>query len=311
MKKITSILLLCLVTIIGYSQPVYLEPGQSGETLRTSFNLMVDAVESISLSGKKLAIIGDSHDVSTWQSTAISVLNLGSVINVAASGARHNDNEGGTTQVNIATYPSVSVDNTLSNQVRRLIQDSFTLGDTITWTHPITGTVTTIDISKGAGLGNTPPDVIIILLGQNGGQGALTDSDFNTVIGQSYSALDRLNQFSSMRWAIETLSIVFPTVPIFVASTYQNPVLTYATGKIRADIAKRMAEYMNAIYIDAFAKSGIQEKFEQSGGHGRYLYDGNHLGWPGGGASEADYDGRILVGRFYAEEIRRGYISRL
>lgn len=283
----------------------YLEPGQSGSTFRTTFNSLVDAVGTVSLTNKKLAILGDSQDVSTWESTATSVLLLGSVINMATAGARHNDNEAGTTEINMLTYGSVTADNTLSNQVRALIRDSFALGQQITWTHPVTGTVTTIDTGKGVGLGNTAPDLIYIKFGQNGSGGVLSDSDFNTVIAQGYGSLDRLNQFSSMRWAIETLSIVFPTVPIFIATPIQST-STFATMKARADQDIRMAKFMNCPVINIFEECGIVAKFEKNP-TGRYTYDGIH---PGNGVNSV-YDGRVLMGRFIAQRIKMYYISRV
>lgn len=282
-----------------------IDEGMLGGTFRNALN---STLPTASLSGKKMAILGDSIDVSTWQSVAISELGLSSVVNVAQAGARHNDNEGGTTtEVNLSTYGSVSKDNVLSNQVRRLVQDSFTLSAQINWTHPVTGFVTSIDVGKGTGLGNLSPDIIIIKLGQNGGQGALTDSDFNTVIGQAYSALDRLNQYSSMRWAIETLQIVFPNVPIFIASNYQGATLGFSTGKIRSDISQRMANYMNAIYINTFEEIGINVNFEVNGSAGRYLYDGVH---PGNGVNSSR-NGITLLGKFFADRIKRYYISRV
>lgn len=278
--------------------------GMQGDALRNALN---SALPSITMNAKKLAILGDSIDVTTWQQTAIDELLLASVINMAAAGARHNDNEAGTTAaINMQTYSSVSADNVLANQVRALVRDSTTLGAQVTWTHPVSGFVTAIDTAKGTGLGNTPPDAIIIKLGQNGGQGALTDSDFNTVIGQAYSALDRLNQFSSMRWAIETLQICFPLVPIFIASNYQSATLGFASGKIRSDISERMAKYMNCIYINTFEQLGINLNFEVNGGAGRYLYDGTH---PGDGVTST-YNGKILLGKFFARRIKQYYQPR-
>lgn len=283
--------------------------GMLGASYRNELNA---ALPSVTTNGKKLAIIGDSIDVSTWQQYCIDELNLASVINTAAAGARHNDNEGGTTTAdNLATYASVSKDNVLANQVRRLVQDSFASGQTITWTHPVSGYVTSISSGLGTGLGLTPPDLIIIKMGQNGGQGALTDSDFNTVIGQAYSALDRLNQFSSMRWAIETLQICFPLAPIFIASNYQSASLGFASGKIRSDISERMAKYMNCIYINTFEQLGVNVNFEVNGSAGRYLYDGTHPGDGSGGPSVTTYNGKALLGKFFARRIKQYYQSRV
>ncbi len=278
--------------------------GMQGDELRNQLN---SALPTSTLKGKKLAIIGDSISVSTWASTCANELQLGSVLNMAQASARHDDTDGGTTtNINMLTYGSVSADNTLSNQARALIRDSFTNGAAITWTHPITGNVTSYSSGLGTGLGNSKPDAILILLGQNGGQGALSDADFNTVIGQTYQALTRENQYSSIRWAVESLMINIPLANIFIASNYQGANLGYTTGKIRADASKRMANYMNCHYINTFEELGVNIPFEANLAPGRYLYDGIH---PGNGVNST-YSGITLLGKYFANEMKKKYISR-
>ncbi len=273
--------------------------GMQGEAFNAALNELDNTLRANVLEGKKLAILGDSQDVNTWQATAISTLLLDSVINVAKSGARHNDLAG--TAVNLTTYGDVSDDNCLSNQVRRLVQDSFALGAQITWTHPITGYVTTIDIGKGVGLGLTPPDLIYIKMGENGAQGALSDADFATAIATTYGSLDRLNQFTALQWAIDTLNIVFPTVPVFIVTPI-NSISTYATMRIRADLSIRMAKYKSCPVINVFDEMGMNRDLENASGDGQYTTDGIHP------YTDA---GKQLMGRFISNELKNKYISRV
>jgi hypothetical protein len=288
----------------------YMVPGMEGDDFQASFNALVDAVGSVSLTGLKLATMGDSQDVSSWVPFAVDILNLSPTVKEAATaGARYNDVA--LTAVNLLTYPSVNNDNCLSNQVRNIIRDSFTLGAQITWTHPVTGYVTTISTSGGTvvGLGNPAPDIFYIKFGQNGGDPALTDGDFNTVIAQTYGDLDRLNQFSSLRWAIETLSIVFPHATIFVCTPYQST-NSYAQLKSVTDQAIRMAKYMNCPVINMFEELGMSQKFEKSP-LGRYTYDGVHPGFPGSPGQAALQDGRQLMARFIAQRMKMYFVSRI
>lgn len=287
-----------------------LESGVDGRELINKINEIIEEGPAVPTEGKVMAVLGDSIDVdgaSPWHVTAKELLKLSEVLVIAKSGARHNDNEQGPTNINLTPSHLVASDNTLSNQVRNLIYRCYPKDEQITWTHPVTEEVVTIPTEYGLGLGQDPaPDIITIKFGQNGAHTALPNDDevFETVISQNYLDLDRENQYSSMRWAIETLMINFPLAHIFVLTSIQTR-SSYSLMKMRADMNIRMAKYMNCPVINLFEECGISQKFEPNG-EGRYLYDGIH---PGNGIN-SQYNGHVHIGRFIANRIAQYYIAR-
>jgi hypothetical protein len=282
--------------------------GMEGAALKDAIN---GRLNNSTMQGLKMANLGDSQDVSTWWSTVASDLGITSTLGLATAGARHNDNEGGTTVVNVTTYGSVTVDNTLSNQVRALVRDSFTNGAQVTWTHPMTSEVVTLPTAapSGTGLGNTKPDIITIKFGQNGGEAGQADAVFDSVIAQNYLDLTRTNQYSSMRWAFETIRLNFPLAHVFIITappTTSASSTWYATLKARNDMTIKMAKYFGFSVINLFEESGISVKMEKVGAAGWHYYDGIH---PGNG-SNSTYNGIALAAKFIGKRMKEYFLIR-
>lgn len=259
-----------------------------------------------SLKGQLIAFLGDSITAPYSGSYTLHVASLleARLLNLAVSGARYNDTyiDGvNNTTIDFSGNQGTDPNNTISNQVRRLIRHVTPLGQQISWTHPISRGTESIPVELGVGLGNTEdiPKVIVIAASTN--DTVFGDvSEWNGVVSQSYTSLDRKNLYSSIRWAVETLKIVFPTAQIFLSTPIEGFSRPYNSGgQTRADRIITVGKYFNCQIIDALNESGISEKFErhQNLGEGRFLHDGlhpNNRGWK-------------LMGNYFAQQIKTKY----
>ena len=183
---------------------------------------------------------------------------------------------------------SASANNTLSNQVRRLLQHTTARDAQITWTY--NKTTYSIPTSDGVGKGYTSdiPDIIYIAMGTNDKD--LTD-DLETVMTTSYDDLTRHTIPSAMRWAIETLRMAYPKAQIFIETPpcYSSD---YDFQNARAELIKKCAKRLHTQVVDAFNECGQSYELIRK--------------WTNGSPHPYS-DGKELVGQYVAGRIKSGY----
>lgn len=178
-----------------------------------------------------------------------------------------------------------SSDNTLSNQVRRLLQWTTPKGQQIKWTHPTDGQFQ-VDKQYGVGLGHTSdvPDVIGISIGVN--DGYIPQVAFNAnvdyYLALSYKdLLGTVSMATGLRWAIETLRSAYPFAQIFLFTPFQCAMedsnnYTYDITKQKVDVIKKVGQFESVPVIDQFGESGLSQAVitanSNEGLHPNYIY---------------------------------------
>lgn len=197
-------------------------------------------------------------------------------------------------QPTFARLTSTSKNNVISNQVLRLLQHTTAEGAQIQWTHPITGTVHSIDTSVGVGKGyvNDLPDIILIAASTN--DSTPTD-DYASVIAQTYDGLDQTSFCAAIRWCVETLQINYPKARIFLETPLR------AKGKsglaTKTELIKKMAEWLGVCVVDSYNNTISELMFDTyylSEDSGRMKVHPNEVG-------------ANFVAQYVAGQIKAGY----
>lgn len=141
------------------------------------------------------------------------------------------------------------------------------------------------------------PDIFAFAMGTNDWEQFIGDPD-KALIGKALENNDNIDLFTeagAARWCIQTIEETFPLCRIFVLTPIQsaNPEHNRKIEKT-SECLKKICKGLSVQVIDAYAGSGICEKFEVIGGSGKHLRDGLH----------PNADGQVLEGRFAAKEIR-------
>lgn len=110
--------------------------------------------------------------------------------------------------------------------------------------------------------------------------------------------VDLFTEAGAMRWCIQTIQERFPECRVFVLTPIQTAMPEH-NAKIEKQIEcmKRICGAMSVQMIDCFRNCGVCEKYEVTGGQGRYLRDGIHPA----------ENGQRLEGAYAAKEIRNNY----
>lgn len=258
----------------------------------------------------KYLILGDSITAEnySWTNLFARLVNAEKLTNLAVTGAHWNDyyRDGiDVTEIDLSgNFDDGSGDtknNVIFNQVLRFAQKITPKGEIISFTHPKTGETFTIPSDKGLGTGEIEiPNIIIIACGINDAPqvGESGVGDFNSIISQTWNEQKRQYLFSSIRWAVESLKILAPDARIFLATPLYS---TYYTAEIVdtiRDAIIKMGKYAGCSNPINLSDAGISLLFENHQSNGKYLEDGLH----------PNNRGRLLLARYYAQNIMKGYI---
>lgn len=258
----------------------------------------------------KYLILGDSITAEnySWTNLFARLVNAEKLTNLAVAGAHWNDyyRDGiDVTEIDLSgNFDDGSGDtknNVIFNQVLRFAQKITPKGEIISFTHPKTGETFTIPSDKGLGTGEIEiPNIIIIACGINDATqvGESGVGDFNSIISQTWNEQKRQYLFSSIRWAVESLKILAPDARIFLATPLYS---TYYTAEIVdtiRDAIIKMGKYAGCSNPINLSDAGISLLFENHQSNGKYLEDGLH----------PNNRGRLLLARYYAQNIMKGYI---
>jgi hypothetical protein len=258
----------------------------------------------------KYLILGDSitADDYSWTNLFARLVNAEKLTNLAVAGAHWNDyyrDEIDVTEIDLSgNFDDGSGDtknNVIFNQVLRFAQKITPKGEIISFTHPKTGETFTIPSDKGLGTEEIKiPNIIIIACGINDATqvGESGVGDFNSIISQTWNEQKRQYLFSSIRWAVESLKILAPDARIFLATPLYS---TYYTAEIVdtiRDAIIKMGKYAGCSNPINLSDAGISLLFENHQSNGKYLEDGLH----------PNNRGRLLLARYYAQNIMKGYI---
>lgn len=258
----------------------------------------------------KYLILGDSITARnySWTNLFARLVNAEKLTNLAVAGAHWNDyyRDGiDVTEIDLSgNFDDGSGDtknNVIFNQVLRFAQKITPIGKIISFTHPKTGETFTIPSDKGLGTGEIEiPNIIIIACGINDATqvGESGVGDFNSIISQTWNEQKRQYLFSSIRWAVESLKILAPDARIFLATPLYS---TYYTAEIVdtiRDAIIKMGKYAGCSNPINLSDAGISLLFENHQSNGKYLEDGLH----------PNNRGRLLLARYYAQNIMKGYI---
>lgn len=258
----------------------------------------------------KYLILGDSITAEnySWTNLFARLVNAEKLTNLAVAGAHWNDyyRDGiDVTEIDLSgNFDDGSGDtknNVIFNQVLRFAQKITPKGEIISFTHPKTGETFTIPSDKGLGTEEIEiPNIIIIACGINDATqvGELGVGDFNSIISQTWNEQKRQYLFSSIRWAVESLKILAPDARIFLATPLYS---TYYTAEIVdtiRDAIIKMGKYAGCSNPINLSDAGISLLFENHQSNGKYLEDGLH----------PNNRGRLLLARYYAQNIMKGYI---
>lgn len=258
----------------------------------------------------KYLILGDSITAEnySWTNLFARLVNAEKLTNLAVAGAHWNDyyRDGiDVTEIDLSgNFDDGSGDtknNVIFNQVLRFAQKITPKGETISFTHPKTGETFTIPSDKGLGTEEIEiPNIIIIACGINDATqvGESGVGDFNSIISQTWNEQKRQYLFSSIRWAVESLKILAPDARIFLATPLYS---TYYTAEIVdtiRDAIIKMGKYAGCSNPINLSDAGISLLFENHQSNGKYLEDGLH----------PNNRGRLLLARYYAQNIMKGYI---
>ena len=255
-------------------------------------------------------ILGDSITAEnySWTNLFARLVNAEKLTNLAVAGAHWNDyyRDGiDVTEIDLSgNFDNGSGDtknNVIFNQVLRFAQKITPKGKIISFTHPKTGETFTIPSDKGLGTEEIEiPNIIIIACGINDATqvGESGVGDFNSIISQTWNEQKRQYLFSSIRWAVESLKILAPDARIFLATPLYS---TYYTAEIVdtiRDAIIKMGKYAGCSNPINLSDAGISLLFENHQSNGKYLEDGLH----------PNNRGRLLLARYYAQNIMKGYI---
>ena len=258
----------------------------------------------------KYLILGDSITAEnySWTNLFARLVNAEKLTNLAVAGAHWNDyyRDGiDVTEIdlsgNFADGSGDTKNNVIFNQVLRFAQKITPKGRIISFTHPKTGETFTIPSDKGLGTEEIEiPNIIIIACGINDATqvGESGVGDFNSIISQTWNEQKRQYLFSSIRWAVESLKILAPDARIFLATPLYS---TYYTAEIVdtiRDAIIKMGKYAGCSNPINLSDAGISLLFENHQSNGKYLEDGLH----------PNNRGRLLLARYYAQNIMKGYI---
>lgn len=258
----------------------------------------------------KYLILGDSITAEnySWTNLFARLVNAEKLTNLAVAGAHWNDyyRDGiDVTEIDLSgNFDDGSGDtknNVIFNQVLRFAQKITSKGEIISFTHPKTGETFTIPSDKGLGTEEIEiPNIIIIACGINDATqvGESGVGDFNSIISQTWNEQKRQYLFSSIRWAVESLKILAPDARIFLATPLYS---TYYTAEIVdtiRDAIIKMGKYAGCSNPINLSDAGISLLFENHQSNGKYLEDGLH----------PNNRGRLLLARYYAQNIMKGYI---
>lgn len=258
----------------------------------------------------KYLILGDSITAEnySWTNLFARLVNAEKLTNLAVAGAHWNDyyRDGiDVTEIDLSgNFDDGSGDtknNVIFNQVLRFAQKITPKGEIISFTHPKTGETFTIPSDKGLGTEEIEiPNIIIIACGINDATqvGESGVGDFNSIISQTWNEQKRQYLFSSIRWAVESLKILAPDARIFLATPLYS---TYYTAEIVdtiRDAIIKMGKYAGCSNPINLSDAGISLLFENHQSNGKYLEDGSH----------PNNRGRLLLARYYAQNIMKGYI---
>lgn len=258
----------------------------------------------------KYLILGDSITAEnySWTNLFARLVNAEKLTNLAVAGAHWNDyyRDGiDVTEIDLSgNFDDGSGDtknNVIFNQVLRFAQKITPKGEIISFTHPKTGETFTIPSDKGLGTEEIEiPNIIIIACGINDATqvGESGVGDFNFIISQTWNKQKRQYLFSSIRWAVESLKILAPDARIFLATPLYS---TYYTAEIVdtiRDAIIKMGKYAGCSNPINLSDAGISLLFENHQSNGKYLEDGLH----------PNNRGRLLLARYYAQNIMKGYI---
>lgn len=258
----------------------------------------------------KYLILGDSITAEnySWTNLFARLVNAEKLTNLAVAGAHWNDyyRDGiDVTEIDLSgNFDDGSGDtknNVIFNQVLRFAQKITPKGKIISFTHPKTGETFTIPSDKGLGTEEIEiPNIIIIACGINDATqvGESGVGDFNSIISQTWNEQKRQYLFSSIRWAVESLKILAPDARIFLATPLYS---TYYTAEIVdtiRDAIIKMGKYAGCSNPINLSDAGISLLFENHQSNGKYLEDGLH----------PNNRGRLLLARYYAQNIMKGYI---
>ncbi len=144
------------------------------------------------------------------------------------------------------------------------------------------------------------PDIFAFAMGTNDLEECIGTPE-KALAGKELSGNDNIDLFTeagAARWCIQTIQENFPDCRIFVLTPIQSATPEH-NRKIEKTIEclSRICRGLSVQLIDAYAGSGICEKFEVIGGKGRYLRDGLH----------PELNGQALEGAFATKEIRNNY----
>ena len=210
------------------------------------------------LKGKKVMFFGDSitYTERCYRKPLLENTGMIQVENFAVNGAWLTNYDG----VVLDGNPTTEANNTVPNQVQKMLNGSY---DT--------------------------PDIVIVSAGTNGTYTTFADGlvEAQFTDGTAYidvDTCDLLKASGAMRWIYEKILSVYPNAMIFFATPIQAaPSLrTYANIVARRDIIIKIANRMSANIIDAFAYSGIYGRYEVGYANGKYLSDGLHPNEEGG-----------------------------
>lgn len=258
----------------------------------------------------KYLILGDSITAEnySWTNLFARLVNAEKLTNLAVAGAHWNDyyRDGiDVTEIDLSgNFDDGSGDtknNVIFNQVLRFAQKITPIGEIISFTHPKTGETFTIPSDKGLGTKEIEiPNIIIIACGINDATQVAESGvgDFNSIISQTWNEQKRQYLFSSIRWAVESLKILAPDARIFLATPLYS---TYYTAEIVdtiRDAIIKMGKYAGCSNPINLSDAGISLLFENHQSNGKYLEDGLH----------PNNRGRLLLARYYAQNIMKGYI---
>ena len=258
----------------------------------------------------KYLILGDSITAKnySWTNLFARLVNAEKLTNLAVAGAHWNDyyRDGiDVTEIDLSgNFDDGSGDtknNVIFNQVLRFAQKITPKGEIISFTHPKTGETFTIPSDKGLGTEEIEiPNIIIIACGINDATQVAESGvgDFNSIISQTWNEQKRQYLFSSIRWAVESLKILAPDARIFLATPLYS---TYYTAEIVdtiRDAIIKMGKYAGCSNPINLSDAGISLLFENHQSNGKYLEDGLH----------PNNRGRLLLARYYAQNIMKGYI---
>ena len=233
----------------------------------TPYVVAFSKIKINNLLGKKIMFFGDSitDDPARYRNDLIALTGLNTVESFAVSQATLTNASDTVMDGN----PTTSANNTVPNQVQKLLNGTF---DT--------------------------PDVVIVSAGTNDDVSHFAYSETQFIDNGDYIAVgdcNLTNVSGAMRWIYEKIMSVYPNAQVFFATPIQAAEATrpFSEQKTKHDSMVQTAERMSVEVIDAFYKSGIYGAFENQGASGKYLADGLHPNSAGAKVLAACYSNAI------------------